>query len=60
MASTADNEVIVANGTVISTGMSEVRSDLCSHAMSRQHTRKRVLDLSLAHISYQSGRAVFH
>lgn len=41
MVSTGDNEVTVANGTVISAGMSEVRVDLCSRAMSRQRTRKR-------------------
>lgn len=40
MVSTVDNEVIVANGTVISVGMSEVRADLCSCVMSRQRTRK--------------------
>lgn len=40
MVNTRDNEVIVANGTIITADMSEVRADLCHCAMSRQYIRK--------------------
>lgn len=53
-----DNEMIAANGTVISAGMSGVRADLCSHttrSTAHKIARVKVFDLSLPDISFKNG-----